>query len=125
MTGKITKTEKILVGCTAVFVLCLCAVCFGEIAAGRNGSSTVEPRRTVSEEMLIPERARRVNINTADAELLTELPGIGPTLAARIVEYREQHGPFPTTAHLMKVEGIGPGIYMELMKLVTAEVDTR
>ena len=104
-------------------MLCLCAACFGEIAAGRNGSIAVETARTVPAEELFPAEAEAVNINTADAKLLTELPGIGPALAARIVEYREQNGPFPTTAHLMKVEGIGPGTYMGLMKLVTAEVD--
>ena len=122
MRGKITKTEKILTFCAAVFLICLCGVCFGEIAAGRNGSQMVETERTVPKHELIPPEAGLVNINTADADLLTELPGIGPTLAARIVEYREKNGLFPTTAHLMKVEGIGPGTYLELMKLVTVEV---
>jgi len=123
MRGKITKTEKILAFCTAAFLICLCGVCFGEIAAGRNGKRTVETVRVVPEHELIPPEAALVNINTADADLLTELPGIGPTLAARIVEYREKNGLFLTTAHLMKVEGIGPGTYLDLMKLVTVEVN--
>ena len=125
MRGKITKTEKILVLCTVVFAACLCGFCFAEIAAGRNGAQTVEAERTVPAEDRIPGEAGPVNLNNADAELLQELPGIGPALAARIVEYRAANGPFPTTAHLMKVEGIGPGTYMGLLELVTVEDDTK
>jgi len=48
-----------------------------------------------------------IDINTASAEELTELHGIGPVLAARIVEYREQHGPFASIDDLASVQGIG------------------
>ena len=51
-----------------------------------------------------------VNLNTADEAALTALPGIGVALAARIVEYREEHGPFQTVDELVQVPGIGPGI---------------
>ena len=50
----------------------------------------------------------QVNINTASVDELAELPGIGPSLAARIVEYRETHGPFRTLEELLNVKGIGP-----------------
>jgi competence protein ComEA len=49
----------------------------------------------------------RIDINTASAEELTDLPGIGPALAARIVAYRAEHGPFPTPDALTEVSGIG------------------
>ena len=52
-----------------------------------------------------------VNINTADAETLAiELTGVGPALAAAIVEYREQYGAFESAESLMQVSGIGARI---------------
>jgi competence protein ComEA len=49
-----------------------------------------------------------VNINSASAEQLDELPGIGPATAAAIVSHREQHGPFASVDDLEAVRGIGP-----------------
>ena len=49
-----------------------------------------------------------LNLNTADAETLQALPGIGPALAERIVAYRLEHGPFQTVEDLRQVPGIGP-----------------
>lgn len=48
-----------------------------------------------------------VSINTAGEEEMTRLPGIGPALARRILEYREQNGPFQKPEDLLKVQGIG------------------
>lgn len=48
-----------------------------------------------------------IDINTADAELLTELPGIGPSRAEAIIEEREANGPFESTEDLTRVSGIG------------------
>lgn len=53
------------------------------------------------------ERAARVDLNAADAAELEELPGVGPALAARIVEYRAEHGPFDGVDALDEVPGIG------------------
>jgi competence protein ComEA len=50
----------------------------------------------------------KIAVNRAGAAELEQLPGIGPTIAARIVEYRAAHGPFRTAADLEKVSGIGP-----------------
>jgi competence protein ComEA len=47
-------------------------------------------------------------LNRATAEQLQELPGIGPVLAARIVEERHSHGPFRSVDELLRVRGIGP-----------------
>jgi competence protein ComEA len=54
-----------------------------------------------------PAPAGKVNINTASAEQLTVLPGIGPKLAARIVEYRQKSGAFKSVQELMNVRGVG------------------
>jgi competence protein ComEA len=48
-----------------------------------------------------------VNINTADVEALMLLPRIGPTVAQRIVEFREKNGRFKATEDLMLVRGVG------------------
>ena len=50
-----------------------------------------------------------VNINTASSQKLQELPGIGEVKAERIVEYREQNGPFTSASQLTEVNGIGQG----------------
>ena len=49
-----------------------------------------------------------VNVNTAAHEELQLLPAIGPVLAERILNYREQHGPFSSIDELQRVRGIGP-----------------
>jgi competence protein ComEA len=54
-----------------------------------------------------PIPAAKVNVNTATVQQLTTLPGIGPKLAARIVEYRQHSGQFRATQELLNVKGIG------------------
>ena len=49
----------------------------------------------------------RIDINTAGAYELEGLPGIGPVLARRIIEYREKHGGFKSIGELIEVNGIG------------------
>ncbi len=55
--------------------------------------------------------ALSVNLNSASASELTALPGIGETLAARIVAWREENGPFDRIDQVMAVSGIGPATY--------------
>lgn len=50
----------------------------------------------------------RVNVNSADAATLQQLPGIGPAYARRIITYRNQKGAFKTPEELKKIKGIGP-----------------
>lgn len=56
----------------------------------------------------------RVNINTADIEELTRLPGIGPSIARRIIEFREENGPFSRPEDIMNVRGIGPSRFEQI-----------
>ncbi len=60
-----------------------------------------------------------VNLNTATADALDELPGVGPATAAAIVRDREQHGPFQSVGDLERVRGIGPAKLEQLHDLVT------
>ena len=55
-----------------------------------------------------------VNLNTASPQELMALPGIGETLAGRIVAYREENGPFLRADQIMAISGIGPGTYEKL-----------
>lgn len=52
-------------------------------------------------------RENKLDINAADYAELMRLPGIGPVLATRIIEYRDRHGPFPIVDSLLAVSGIG------------------
>ena len=60
-----------------------------------------------------------VNINTASAAELEALPGIGPTTAQKIIDYREQNGPFVNAEDIINVSGIGPGTYERIKDLIT------
>jgi competence protein ComEA len=60
-----------------------------------------------------------VSINSASAEELDTLPGIGPATAAKIIEYRQRHGGFKTVDELAAVKGIGPKKLERLRPRVT------
>ncbi|WP_062521177.1 ComEA family DNA-binding protein [Demequina silvatica] len=60
-----------------------------------------------------------INLNSADAAALEEIPGVGPVLAARIVEDREANGPFLTLEDLERVSGVGPSIVGSLAGVAT------
>jgi competence ComEA-like helix-hairpin-helix protein len=60
-----------------------------------------------------------ININTATAGELEVLPGIGSTMAARIIEHRARYGAFRRAEHLMMVRGISDKKFRELQPLIT------
>ena len=67
---------------------------------------TVAVERSVPAEEIVPER-QPVDINSATAEELQQLMGVGPVLAQAIVDYRAEHGPFVSVNELLEVSGIG------------------
>ena len=69
----------------------------------------------------LPASPAKVNINVADAALLESLPGIGPSLAQRIVAYRQAHGRFAQIEDIMEVSGIGPATFAKIQELITTE----
>lgn len=60
-----------------------------------------------------------ININTATQAELETLPGIGPVIAQRIIEYRETNGPFATIEDVQNVPGIGPDTFEKIKNLIT------
>ena len=66
-----------------------------------------------------PPAGQLVNINTADVKLLEQLPGIGPTTAQKIVDYRDENGLFTRVDDLLKIPGIGPSTLDEIRGLIT------
>lgn len=60
----------------------------------------------------------KVNLNSAGAEELAELPKVGPVLAQRIVDWRKEHGPFKTVEEVDAVDGVGPKMLEALLPLL-------
>ena len=92
---KLTKTDVFLLGLTVLFVLAMALTW-----------------------LLTP---RQVHINTAGAEELDGLPGIGPVLAQRIVDEREANGPYTGAEDLTRVEGIGQAIVESIQDHIITE----
>ncbi len=65
--------------------------------------------------------APRVNINTAPRAELEQLPGVGPGIAVRIIEYRTRYGPFRRVEHLLIVRGISERRFAQIRPLIKAE----
>ncbi len=86
----------------------------------QDGQKILVPRMGggVAEQQAQKGGSGKVNINLAAREELEKLPGIGPTLAERIVAYRESKGGFKSVEELKKVSGIGEKKFMEIRDLV-------
>lgn len=63
----------------------------------------------------------KININTATQQELETLPGIGPAIAARIIAYRQEHGPFQRIEQIMDVQGIGPATFDKIKTYIAVE----
>ncbi len=70
-------------------------------------------------EGLAPLPASLINLNTATQAELETLPGIGPTMAERIIEYRQKQGPFTSLDQILDVSGIGPATFEKIRELIT------
>lgn len=91
-------------------------------AGGATTTADLDQLRLIVPEAGQSEAPQRININTAEAWLLEALPGIGPSLAQAIIEYRLTNGFFASTADLTEVAGIGPAT-LEKLELFIAVTD--
>ena len=82
-----------------------------EVPAGEPASGDVPPQP--------PDPAAEVAVNSATSAQLQTLPSIGPKTAARIISFREQHGPFSSLEDLLEVRGIGPATLEKIRAAVT------
>ena len=118
--GEIAKIEWLLLAATALF-LCLLLGLFlrdrAAMAAAENGVA-VETEIEVPQEDIQPDLTP-LDLNSATEAELMELPGIGEELARRIVEYRENNGPFSAVEDIMQVSGICESKFAGLKDRVT------
>jgi len=77
------------------------------------------PVITTPEPEVVTSTTELIDINIASAAELESLPGIGPTTAQKIIDYREQNGPFLSIEDIINVPGIGPGTYERIKDLIT------
>jgi len=77
------------------------------------------PVLATPEEAVVVTTTELIDINIASQAELESLPGIGPTTAQKIIEYRDANGPFLSTEDIINVPGIGPGTYERIKDLIT------
>lgn len=126
---------------TIIALAVLAAVFTLGFFAGRSGGSSfvVQTQEQVSQESTDAEQTTasaaesdaspaqeiisesKVNINTADSALLQTLPGIGDTLAGRIIAYREENGNFTIIDEITDVNGLGDKLFENLQDLITVD----
>lgn len=82
---------------------------------GNSGNNDTEENNTSN----LSKKDSKVNINTANQSELDSLPGIGPSIAQKIIDYREENGNFKTIEELQNVKGIGDSKYEEIKDRVT------
>lgn len=109
--GKVTKTQWVLLAMTGLFLCALLTLYVQDRA--RMTEQPVETDLAAAQEEFMPD-VTPLDLNTATAEELDTLPGIGEELAQRIVEYREANGPFESVEEIMEVSGIGEGKFADL-----------
>ena len=116
--GNFTKTEIFCLVLTAAFVI-LCGTLFLQQRFGdtQRGYAVTTWKKTDVTQTL----PQKTDINTADVQQQQRLPGIGPVLAQRIVDWREENGNYVIAEDLLAVEGIGAAKLDEIRDLITIQ----
>ena len=110
--------------CPLVLVCILClgtGLFLGRMLLRRSmGALALQTKGTVIAEYTPgPATEDRLNVNTASVEELAELPGVGRTLAERIVAYRRENGRFRYPYELMDIPGVDEKTYLDLRDRIT------
>lgn len=92
-----------------IILVCLIAVIVGIVLGTR---AAFAPELQIAQ--FVKKLTEPLDLNTATLEELIDLPGIGPVLAKRILEYRDAHGGFTTVEELLYIKGIGPKRFEQL-----------
>lgn len=100
-------------------VLCVAVLTSSSEAQEKAAPGKAVPGKAVSTGTEAASSESPLNVNNASAEQLEALPGIGASMAARIIEYRQKHGPFKRLEDLMNVRGIGEKNFQKLKPLIT------
>ncbi|MDR1669427.1 MAG: helix-hairpin-helix domain-containing protein [Oscillospiraceae bacterium] len=111
------KLTILLAAATAALLGFLIA--FTAFGSNPSGSFTVYGERETGAPVYPDEDRGMIDINTATADELTDLPGIGPALAARIIGHREANGLFSGAEGLLEVRGIGEKVLEGLRPYIT------
>jgi len=112
------KASTVFLLITAMFLCVLTGTFIGRHTAGNFYSVTaadISAQATSDEAVAYG----KLNINTASLSQLSDLPGIGPVLAQRIIDYRMKYGDFETIDELLYVEGIGEKRLETIRELIT------
>ena len=119
----VSKAEKAALALCAAFVLFFAGWFAGELRRDESYTVTSDalfpadatpapPQSTFVSDVL-------VDLNTAQLDALTGLPGIGEAKAQAILDYRREHGPFRRVEDIMQIKGIGEGIFQQLEPYIT------
>ena len=119
----VSKADKAALALCAAFVLFFAGWFAGELRRDESYTVTSDalfpadatpapPQSTFVSDVL-------VDLNTAQLDDLTGLPGIGEAKAQAILDYRREHGPFRRVEDIMQIKGIGEGIFQQLEPYIT------
>jgi len=89
------------------------------LAVVAGGAGRLSVLHAATQEAARPMAVSQVNLNTATSAELEKLPGVGPALAGRILEYRTKNGGFKKIEDLMNVKGIGEKSFLKLKPQIT------
>ncbi len=91
----------------------------GEITVGNVVAPSPIPSSPIPAPALETDASTKININTAGLEALDRIPEVGPVIAQRIIDYRNQNGPFQTREDLKNVKGIGDTTFEKMKDEIT------
>lgn len=125
---RLSPVKRLAIGLTLLFVL-LCGGIFLQRNSGKELWQVTTSRKELAQPVSVVEEedhwpisllpGEQINLNTAPAKDLERLPQIGEKRAVDIVAWREEHGPFLVPEDLMKVSGIGEGIFAQIEGYIT------